>query len=144
MKEEEFKKKVYALLEWETSWKAELHDQREQLEAYLKREEECAQMEIEQHQIRIRPAETQLLESEAQIKAEQLSLKHEHESRLLAESKAAAAQSQLEDETSEVDHYLQELRALHATNIDNTVLERGRSEARLLHQEEQIHSHFKG
>lgn len=69
VKEEELKKEVYALLERETSWKAGLHDQREQLEAHLKGQEECAQVEIEQHQIRTRPAETQLLESEAQIKA---------------------------------------------------------------------------
>lgn len=69
VKEEELKKDVYALLERETSWKAGLHDQREQLEAHLKGQEECAQVEIEQHQIRTRPAETQLLESEAQIKA---------------------------------------------------------------------------
>ncbi len=81
------------------------------------------------------------------MKADQLSLQHEHESRLLAESKSAAAQPQLEDEKSKVDQHvreLQELTASHAAAIDDALLEQEtRRVAQLCHREQELRNSFK-
>lgn len=116
VKEEQLRKMDGALLEQKTSWQTKLHELNEKHKAHLREQHERTEAEITKHQLRTKQAEARL----EKIEAKQVSLNHHEESRVLAESKEAAALSQVEAEKSKSDQYLrelQELRASHAAII---------------------------